>query len=193
MPSEFKIPSSPFAFPASSGIVAGTWLALCFLFLNRWALHCPVGENPPRTQRQDHWLWQNHQAAPGHPQLQGRRDLCQRWGYKVRMAGEIRLYARCNFRRQKDQDTGRERGKDSKESNPESHSGRGCVCFLPHTCNYSELWKQRCVVVMYLPPANKIMYSITYQKRKPPDLLKFLMLKICPNVTDFIQRWFLLR
>lgn len=41
---------------------------------------------------------------------------------------------------------------------------------------------------MYLPPANKIMYSITYKKRKPPDLLKFLMLKICPNVTDFYPK-----
>lgn len=35
----------------------GTLLTLCFLFLNRWALHCPVRENPPRAQRQDHWLW----------------------------------------------------------------------------------------------------------------------------------------
>lgn len=42
--------------------------------------------------------------------------------------------------------------------------------FYP-TCNYSEPWKQQCVAVMYFPPINKVMYSITYKKRKPLDLL----------------------
>lgn len=32
------------------------------------------------------------------------------------------------------------------------------------------------------------MYSITCKKRKPLDLLKILLLKIYPNVTDFYPK-----
>lgn len=59
--------------------------------------------------------------------------------------------------------------------------------FYP-TCNYSEPWRQQCVAVMYFPPINKVMYSITYEKIKPLDLLEFLLLKIYPNVTEFYPK-----